>query len=133
MGDSAAIVVKHYCEVVEDGESARKYFDIRPLPRGDLLVQRRAHRSCAAAAALPAWNLPANDGIAHGSRWPPFGFGHPQRFGEANLGCFLHLSTEIRVRRIVERAFVELEAISALSSIRRALDACRYAFTKRVI
>jgi hypothetical protein len=34
MGNSAAIVMKHYFDIVEP-RAAKEYWNIRPLPRGD--------------------------------------------------------------------------------------------------
>jgi hypothetical protein len=34
MGNSAAVVMKHYFDIVE-ARAAKEYWDIRPLPRGD--------------------------------------------------------------------------------------------------
>jgi len=34
MGNSAAIVMKHYFDIVES-RAAKEYWNIRPLPRGD--------------------------------------------------------------------------------------------------
>jgi hypothetical protein len=37
VGNSAAIVMKHYFDITE-ARAARQYWDIRPLPRGDRKV-----------------------------------------------------------------------------------------------
>jgi len=34
MGNSAAVVMRHYFDIVEKN-AAQAYFDIRPFPRGD--------------------------------------------------------------------------------------------------
>ena len=39
MGNSAAIVMKHYVDIVE-AAAAREYWNIRPLPRSDRKVVR---------------------------------------------------------------------------------------------